>query len=152
MRKQSSLLRVFEVRSMDDLAIKRFWSKVNKEADGGCWEWTGALTSAKYGNVGYQGKNFSAHRISYTLVIGVIPEGLVLDHLCMNRKCVNPSHLEAVTHRENILRAVTKTHCPHGHLYDEDNTYYPSRGSSQCRTCNRERGRINRARKKAANE
>jgi hypothetical protein len=139
------------VYQMDNEALDRFWAKVNKDTESGCWEWTGALNSMKYGNLTYKQKNYLAHRVSYSLIHGEIPKGLDLDHLCRNTKCINPDHLEAVTHRENLMRGagVAKTHCPQSHPYDEANTYIDKRGGRQCRACNRERGR---ARRRAQNE
>lgn len=124
-------------------AIERFWEKVDKTAD--CWVWLGARSksrSAEYGSF----RGIRAHRIAYELVVGPIPEGLVIDHLCRNTLCVRPEHLEAVTQRENVLRGdappahnATKTHCSKGHPYDEANTFYrPSSGRARrCRACNR---------------
>lgn len=85
---------------------ERFESKVERLASG-CWQWTGAILDTGYGVLtegGKNGKVFRAHRVAYELFIGPIPEGLVLDHLCHNRWCVNPEHLEAVTNHVNVLR------------------------------------------------
>jgi hypothetical protein len=108
----------------------------------GCWEWTGAITSKGYGSIGHEGRRLSSHRLSYELLVGEIPDGLHLDHLCRNRKCCNPEHLEPVPQRTNTLRGVSfaaenavKTHCRHGHEYTEANTYVDSRGSRSCKTC-----------------
>jgi hypothetical protein len=102
-----------------------------------------------------------AHRFAYELLVGPIPEGLELDHLCRNHACVNPAHLEPVIHVENIRRGDTdaqgrcnrdKTHCPAGHPLDEANTYHNPHGWRACRTCNREstaRYRAERAAKAA---
>lgn len=106
--------------------LERFWSKVEKTDT--CWLWTGSLASGGYGSFNYKYKHYRAHRLSYEQIRGEIPKGLVLDHLCRVRSCVNPDHLEAVTHRVNILRGIggsavnaKKTHCKNGHLLSGDN-------------------------------
>lgn len=136
----------------------RFWSQVAKSD--GCWLWTGAK-SARYGRFGTSGRVVQAHRHAYELLVGPIPEGYDLDHLCRTTLCVRPDHLEPVTHRENVLRGESlqaqnarKTHCPQGHPYDAENTYIqPSTGGRLCLTCNRasgaERQRRYRERKRA---
>ncbi len=87
----------------------------------GCWEWTAAKLDG-YGVTKALGKSYKVHRLAYELLVGPIPPGLTIDHLCRNRACLRPSHLEVVTHRVNILRGLTKaaanvakTHCPKGH-------------------------------------
>jgi hypothetical protein len=134
---------------------ERFWPKVKVGAVGECWPWLAYRDRDGYGRFSWQqedGKIVShgAHRLAYTLRIGVIPEGLTLDHLCRNRGCVNPAHLEPVTRRENILRgtgpaalAARKTECKRGHPFDEKNTGHERKGR-YCKTCKaarqRERG------------
>lgn len=94
-----------------------FWLKVKKTDN--CWEWTACKNSKGYGVSGVS-KTPLAHRVSYELLKDDIPDGLQLDHLCRNRACVNPDHLEAVTNRENILRSkLFRDRCPKGHLYDK---------------------------------
>jgi len=116
--------------------IERFCSKI--KVAGNCWEWTASLDRDGYGRFSVKHKNISAHRFSYGLFNEDIPEGLQIDHLCRNRKCVNPLHLEAVPLQENIKRGLTgkinhwrehKTHCPYGHEYTQ--------GKNQriCKTC-----------------
>lgn len=105
-----------------------------------CWNWTSADNGTGYGQISINDKTFLAHRISYQLFRGKIPEDLHIDHLCRNRGCVNPDHLEAVTHKENMIRGRSnnrlKTHCPQGHEYTEDNTYV-SGNKRTCKTCRR---------------
>lgn len=142
---------------------KRFWDKVKVDLssplvrDEHCWIWIAAHLVQGYGqfSVGSRKDNsrkmVRAHRFAYKAMIGPIPDGLQLDHLCRNRACVNPSHLEPVTGIENTRRGLTgivtalreraKTHCPKGHPYDETNTGYTSNGWRYCRTCARERER-----------
>lgn len=108
----------------------------------GCWNWTQCRNTDGYGVVGRNRRRYPAHRYAWTLLRGPIPDGMELDHLCRNRGCVNPDHLEPVTHTENILRGDSpqainsrKTHCIRGHEFTEANTYtYKGR---HCRTCQR---------------
>lgn len=113
----------------------------------GCWEWTASKGAQGYGQIrmgGRAGSLVNAHRVVYELLVGPIPEGLVLDHLCNNKSCVRPSHTEPVTQLENCRRALPGgrtwrseiTHCPQGHPYDEENTSR-SGGSRKCRACAR---------------
>ena len=131
---------------------ERFWKKVDKSGD--CWEWTAAKNSRGYGTVRNNKKTLGAHRVSYELIVGEIPEGLDLDHLCRNPGCVNPEHLEPVTHRENVRRGnaglhlSVRTHCPHGHEYTKENTAIYDDGLRRCRTCMRIRAaKYNKIRK-----
>lgn len=123
--------------------LERFWAKVERVESSECWLWLACQDGKGYG-LFWVGRYVRAHRFAYELLVGPIPEGLQLDHLCRVRHCVNPAHLEPVTNRENVLRgeglpaqAARKTHCPHGHPYDEANTLGRSDGSRVCRTCNR---------------
>lgn len=110
----------------------------------GCWLWTGGTNPEGYGNFWYLGQTVSAHRAAYYLLVGEVEAELTLDHLCRKRNCVNPSHLEPVTERENILRGVgpaarnaQKTHCIRGHELVEENLMPgPLRqGHRFCRLC-----------------
>ena len=124
---------------------------VNKKT--GCWEWEGARSPEGYSRIGHKGKACYGHRISHEIHIGPIPKGLEIDHLCRVRHCVNPEHLEAVTHSVNAQRGVcgkvsasrnrAKTTCPHGHPYEGGNLYVvPKTGHRVCLTCKRKRNRI----------
>ena len=135
-------------------APARFWSKV--EFTDTCWLWTGAAmhsSSHPYGQIrigGRKGSAVLAHRWAYEFCVGAIPECLELDHLCRTPLCVNPNHLEPVTHQENIRRSVaaTKTRCLRGHAFTDENTHYNARGHRFCRTCQRRYHRLRRARLK----
>jgi hypothetical protein len=108
---------------------KRFEDKYVPEPNTGCWLWTGTTAGYGYGSLRISpARMWPAHRVSYLLHKGHMQEGLVIDHLCRNRGCVNPEHLELVTHAVNILRGVgaganfeRRTHCGRGHLLSEDN-------------------------------
>jgi len=119
----------------------RFWAKVSKRQDG-CWEWQGALSWSNgklpYGLFQVKSKKIYAHRYAYELVHGSIAKGLQIDHTCRNTRCVNIDHLEAVTPRENQLRSpsstINRTHCPQGHPYNEENTWW-LKTERRCRIC-----------------
>jgi hypothetical protein len=110
-----------------------------------CWIWTGLLGDGGYGRAYDPGtqRTVAAHRASYEAFIGPIPDGLVIDHLCRNRACVNPTHLEPVTQRVNVLRGegptaerARRTHCKEGHPLSGDNLYiHPTRGHRSCKAC-----------------
>lgn len=127
-------------------------------ADNGCWLWRGSLNRKGYGMMGaFRKKGAYAHRISYAVFIDEepLPRGWTLDHLCRTRSCVNPFHLEAVPHGENVRRGNTginwasRTHCNHGHPFDAENTGRRSDGTGRlCRTCRRESDRRAKARKR----
>jgi len=87
---------------------ERLLARVRVEHDG-CWTWTGSCAGSGYGHLCVDGKWRGTHRISYEVHVGPIPAGLVIDHLCRNTLCCNPYHLEAVTHQENMRRAVRLT-------------------------------------------
>jgi len=120
-----------------DLSIsERFWEKVEKTET--CWNWTAAVTRG-YGRFFPKGKPEQAHRVAYELLVGPIPEGLTIDHLCFNTLCVNPDHLEPVTLSENVRRmhaARATDHCPRGHEFTAENTRLSKGGKSRhCRQC-----------------
>lgn len=143
---------------MIDLGIDtdRFMGKVRINESTECWEWTAYLADHGYGYFWMGGKNRRAHRVAYAARNGKIATGLVIDHLCRTRHCVNPDHLEAVSPGENIrrgetgLRNAAKTHCPRGHEYNDENTYVrKSRKSRVCRLCARDRQRESAARRRS---
>jgi hypothetical protein len=121
----------------------RIWSNIDV---GDCWEWTGRKNIYGYGRV----VKAMAHRVVYEALVGPIPEGMTLDHLCRNRACVNPDHLEPTSLKENLLRGEgtgaknkRKNECVNGHPFNETNTYiYGNR--RQCRVCHKERARARR--------
>ncbi len=138
----------------------RFWAKVDKSAGpDGCWPWTAYRKPNGYGQFGIDRKRRGAyaHRVSYEIAHGrPIPKGRVIDHLCRNRACVNPAHMEVVTQRENIKRGLRHTlkelrkasHCGRGHEFTPANTSRRKDGQRQCRACRNEDARAFRARRK----
>jgi hypothetical protein len=143
------------VSHLDEHTIRRFWSKVTVAGATECWLWTTALDRYGYGRFYNPLGSPLPHRVAYELLIGPIPDGLQLDHLCRVRACVNPSHLEPVTPATNTKRGwpAQKTHCLHGHPLDQENTYLrtaPSGGKRMCRACNRIAVSSYKARKAAA--
>lgn len=138
----------------------RLWSKASTRNVGECWLWTGYKDRHGYGELRAQGGRQRAHRVAYELTNGPIAEGLVIDHLCRVRHCINPAHLEPVTNAENVrrgdavkyrdeagrpigrpyqprgIRMSDRTHCPQGHPYDEANTRHVTRrNGTKCRNC-----------------
>lgn len=117
-----------------------------------CIDWWGYVGADGYGRVHqYPMPPTVAHRMVYEECFGLVPDGLVLDHLCRNRACVNPAHLEVVTHRTNILRGESptannakKTHCKRGHALDGENVRYRRQGGRGCHTCKIEWQRVKR--------
>lgn len=145
MRKRWTRERVVEV----------FWRQVEIADADACWRWLGPHTPAGYARYHKHGE---AHRFIYELESGPIADGLQIDHLCRNRWCVNPAHMEAVTQKENVLRGVSpcainarKTHCPQGHSYaDPQHLYVDRLGYRHCRTCSKARQLARREKERSA--
>lgn len=124
--------------SIDDRRLpSTFWRQVSPEPNSGCWLWTGMLYWRGYGKLTFNARTSYAHRVAYRTLVGEVPDGLELDHLCRTRSCCNPSHLEAVTHLVNMRRGrnARLTHCPAGHPYDADGTYRDGHGHRHCKKC-----------------
>lgn len=139
--------------TMSEDAWRRFVGHIDLSDPTGCWSWMSSK-SFGYGYFWLNNKRLRAHRLAYEIWVEPIPDGLCLDHLCRNRSCVNPDHLEAVTPTENLMRGespaalnAAKTHCPKGHPYSGRNLLFSS-GSRRCLTCHRERERQRRAKLK----
>lgn len=122
----------------------------------GCLVWSGTISKKGYGRISIDNKMCFVHITAYVMFAGPVPEGLVLDHLCRNRACFNPNHLEPVTVADNNLRGegcmaayARKTHCPQGHPYDEKNTQMKN-GARRCRACISRENRLYREKRKAA--
>lgn len=123
-------------------AEERFWNHVEKTPT--CWNWTASLNGG-YGRFNPDGRLVYAHRWLYEQVVGPVPAGLDLDHLCRNRACVRPDHLEPVTRYVNVFRGdgtgsfkvKLRTHCKHGHELTEENTYRNPSGRRECKICRR---------------
>jgi hypothetical protein len=128
--------------------IKRSWTARPGPLPTPCWIWDGAPNDLGYGSVWINGRCIKAHVWIWEQGHGAVPPGMELDHLCRRRLCVNPAHLEPVTHRENVLRGESqaaknarKTHCKHGHGFTPENTIERPNGSRACRICTRRRSR-----------
>lgn len=126
------------------------------EMAGGCRVWVGSGNGIGYGTLSVDGRTVYAHREAYAVAFGPIPDGMVVDHLCRNRACINPHHMELVTNAENIRRGVSpsainrrKTHCKRGHRFDAENTYRDPNGGRYCKECKRMHNRNWRARRSA---
>lgn len=142
---------------MNDKDLLRFLKYVLVNKETGCWEWTGTSNGNGYGRVYMYGKMMGAHRVSYEHYVGAIAPRMQIDHKCRMKRCVNPYHLQQVSNCENIVLAVerkenyqsSKTHCKHGHEFNEENTRYAKQPRSngirrQCRACFRIYNRRNR--------
>ena len=137
---------------IDEKMFFRFCAKFT--VGDGCWQWHGMTTKKGYGRFTVNRmKKEGAHRFSYEMLVGPIPEGLVIDHLCRNRGCVNPAHLEVVTASENVRRQVSrnskKTHCIYGHPLAGDNLRVRP-GRRICLTCTKRRNDYHWARRRRA--
>lgn len=136
-------MRAKDLPPLDARTVARFWSKIDKDGPGGCWVWTGSVTPAGYGQFSIGSRTDKStrmvkpHRVSYTLLIGPIPNHLTLDHLCRNTRCVNPDHLEPVTLAENAARGQRRDYCRRGHRRTPDNV--DARGG--CIQCQRDKVR-----------
>ncbi len=134
-------MRTKSIPTLTPAQEERFWSKVEVFHPAGCWEWAGQRSEKLYGYhyVTENGKcrSLLAHRVSFTLLLGEIPAGLVLDHLCRNPSCVNPDHLEPVTFEENFRRGHVRNRafCRKGHVISNESTRVNSRGIRECRVC-----------------
>lgn len=129
-----------------EAVLHRFWAKVVVDPSG-CLMWAAGRSGGGYGAFDHGGRKVAAHRFAYTALVGPVPDGLELDHLCRTPACVRPDHLEPVTHRTNTLRSeaptavnAAKDGCANGHPYTEENTYYRA-GGRDCRACKRDRSR-----------
>lgn len=141
------------------LTLARLWAKVTESAHAHsglpCWLWTAAPGPDGYGRFRYGRRKVSAHRLVYEIMIGPIPPGLQLDHLCRTRLCVNPWHLDPVTPKVNtargqlITRQLMKTQCPAGHAYTGPNLYITPSGARACKICRATQDRAHRASKQA---
>ena len=132
--------------------LDRLMERVSVDAATGCWVWTSKLNPGGYSTF----LNRNAHRLMYEIKVGPVPAGLDLDHLCRNRACLNPAHLEPVTRSENLRRGDmgrrrrSITHCPKGHAYEGANLYVARDGHRDCVACQRQRVRDWRARRVAS--
>jgi hypothetical protein len=139
----------------DRVASRQFWPQVLVEGEGECWTWTGSTLPKGYGRItlgGTKGAVVYAHRWSYAYFVGPFSEELAIDHLCKNRSCVNPAHLEPVTRVVNTMRGecpaargARATYCVNGHPFTPENTHTDHKGHRICRACNKEGLRALRA-------
>lgn len=119
------------------------------DRSGACWIFTGAIATSGYGRIGLGKATLQAHRAAYELFVGPIPDGKHIDHLCRNRLCCNPEHLEPVSQAENNRRAGAfrrsqQTRCSRGHELTQENSMLTTRGTRQCRECHNMRNRARR--------
>lgn len=152
--------RLLDLKKGDPRLPPRFWAWVlvepHDQLPSECWTWLGPRDPAGYGQTPHQGDMFKAHRLAWLVLVGPIKKGLHLDHLCRNRACVRPAHLDPVPQRENTLRGIgpaadnaRKTHCPYGHNLSGPNLRITKRGNRECIECRRAWNRKNMARQRA---
>lgn len=151
---------------LDSTLPESLWKRLIPEPNSGCWFWAGMINSGGYGQIyigrdlskhqpAFRGARMCIHRFMFETLVATVPVGLQLDHLCRQRSCANPAHLEPVTPRENVRRGdagriaaalqLAKTHCPQGHEYSVQNTYL-YHGTRRCLPCMRARQALNGAR------
>lgn len=135
-------------RNLED----RFWEKVDRRGDDECWPWMAYTSQNGYGRIGDCNSMLYAHRVSYELLVGPIPEGLVIDHLCKTKQCVNPAHMEPVSRAENTRRNDAPMHilrranrCARGHDLLVTGYVRPDGKGRVCRTCQKMREAAKRA-------
>lgn len=145
----------------DEIYEARLWSKASRNEETGCLEWQAYVMPNGYATMSYYKKTTVAHRLALKFSGREIPEGMWVDHLCRNRRCINPDHLDIVTPRENTLRGVgpdilrkrraSVVECPQGHAYSPENTYTSKSGKRHCKTCakSRHKARIKTPERKA---
>jgi hypothetical protein len=138
----------WETRRSNPEAQQKLYARFDAKVEQGfpCWRWKAAVSDTGYGSIGVEGKTCYAHRIAYERYKGSIPPGFDIDHLCRNRWCVNPDHLEAVPRTINLrrgLNGVLKKTCAQGHPWTEEHIYHrPGSGKKMCGTCSLERARV----------
>ena len=120
-----------DVPNASSADLERFMRYVQKDV-GGCWNWTGATRGKGYGAF-WLGRTFNAHRVIFVWTYG--EPHCYLHHICENRRCVNPEHLEPTAYEQPHHRGPWKNYCTHGHEFTEENTVINSRGERQCREC-----------------
>ena len=153
---------LLDLKKGDPRLPPRFWAWVlvepHDQLPSECWTWLGPRDPAGYGQTPHEGDMFKAHRLAWLVLVGPIKKGFHLDHLCRNRACVRPAHLDPVPQRENTLRGIgpaadnaRKTHCPYGHPLSGPNLRITKRGNRECIECRRAWNREKMARRRAKN-
>lgn len=144
----SEMRKAYPEKFYQQTVVDKFWARVQKTDT--CWEWIGYRADTGYGRFLCDPSRrpfVLAHRFSYELANGPVPEGLHVHHECRNRACVNPAHLRAVNRKDHVrldggfmAAKAMQTSCVNGHPYDAENTKYSPNGTRYCRECNRIRG------------